>query len=665
VFSSSDNYSNSYRVSSDAPDNTIKLPITKEFWMEFWMNIDPVFDNSKIKQYYFFMNPGIVLYQLKSTKLFYIGFLNDLVGEQQCTTGFSISKFSWHHIAVKASLTDDISVYLDFYPTKIAGSGTYCYINSTNSAANYPLIGNIFFRQSVPKFSNGGLSYTLVNIDWGSALYKNIKIWDNSANLTKCRKSTNLNSGIYTLSLDDIKYNNYIDSYYNENTLPCRLIMWFPLNESTNLSPNYAYNLAQNLVTMSQLIITQSDNDYESKYNYYTICAPDSYGNPTFFNEQKFLANPFDAYCDPCSNNSVYSSNSCIECANPATQCTKCVATGKYNSYNFALDFSQASCQTTYSYNRILILMIPLLSNDYNSAALTQTPISLLKKGDNSYIPFSFASGSTYLPFSVFFFYKFTGHLTYSFNGSTLNADRYPIMYIYDENGSGEYLNNDSHYEIGFDMSKNQFYACVCFATTNCCKNYSIYYDSTVFTIGSPVWVKIQFGVKTDEAFFCVDKNKLNNATLLPVKKIANRGSTTGVSNIKKFAFANYFYGMFGNVYFYNLYNYNVMTTSLSYNYKINSIGVFIPDLVAEFPYTLNPPQNPTSMFTALQPVSDPPMVSPMIIHENAKDSNGDIYITHTCQASSIINNSSPAYTCTQYTYFDLTTGTCKCKYNS
>jgi hypothetical protein len=588
-------------------ESTSKFSTTKNFIVEFWLLIDSAFDTTATNLIYFYMNPGFVLYLNKADKLFYVSYRYEWTptsgGTQEfvCTVGFSIPKFSWQHLAFEAISTpsEKVNVYLNMNSTPIASaSGTSCYTTPLSNAGSLPVFGNILFQQTVPLFQNNSGTYSITTrtLTWGSALYKNIKVWDNSPSRLLCYGTTSLYTGTFKIDLDALKYFNYVDPYFNNYTVPCRLLMWFPLNESVKqASPvEYNYNLVPNTSNSMRAMVQtkQTSTPYDNIYSVYNICAADPSGNPTFFSENLFLSNPNSSFCTSCTPNPTYTgSEVCLQCGSPGTYCNLCGNNFLNYSKLFGLDMTQGTCYSkTSTSNRYLTLLIPQGNSDINSINYPRVSTAF----SYTYLPIQISSTNK-IPFTIFFFYKFFGQQTYNNPGSSL----IPIISVFPNSAKTD-LSLDNQYKIGYDFTKNQFYVCICIGTgTNCC-NVILYYSKVTFTTSTVQgkWLKIAFGFDSKSVFLVVDNNTLVGSSVNTENTYTVK---TGINNkpvsVGSFAIYNLLFGQFGNIYTYNTLNKSAIYYSMSSSYSTGSLGVFVPYLFSSYPYTLSGGLSSVSIF--------------------------------------------------------------------
>jgi hypothetical protein len=618
---------------------------TTDYWIEFWINIDtynrvtgmtPI-SGTTYRFYHFFDVYGFKLIQDYDdnckTSTFYIIFRNDLQAVCSdngllCTQGFSLNKGVWHHIAINAKIDTYVNVYVNYQ--QITPSASLCF----TSACHLPYrFITILFTQSyiaIDAYNNN----VIRTINWGSALYKNIKIWTNDDNYLQnfCRDA-NIKP-INKITLDTLRYFNSIDSLYAETNMPCNLIYWIAMNDRidgkmVNIAVDNVNNTLAKRAFPYYFVYTASyTTTLDPRYTVYNLC-PSGY----VFDEDAFLVNSDSSFCVKCSS-------SCGDCDWKGTSTTyTCGATymAHYTSkiYNVCktcpktynndyYGYSNGTCSTLNSTSRdTFILPTP---NNTNSLKLspdniTSTPLLTYSSvSTNNPVIFTTTPLSV---FTVFFYYKLLGFNLQGGGTSSTNQYSGSIITLYDNTSANnhifKYNLETQNFEIWYRI--NGILQVVTYTTNN---------NNPISSLLGQ-WVRIGFGFTSDggRGSLMIRTNPIDvpdTDTTMPLIKNFTNGNT--IQSISKLAHSTTSFGLIYKTYIYSSMILEIDSYVLSSSYSTDLVNIITSyDLftVSSLAYT---------------------NVNPLLFLENTVNSNNKLVLADPCP---VIGGKG--------TYFDKATG--------
>lgn len=142
--------------------------------LEFWFKIDPILNTctrSLTTEYYLYAPPHSIYKDVASNNFFY-----QIVGYPAYTGQLpSIQKFEWNRIMIKVTITSGVQYVYVFV--------NYGLTTPEWSNSNLPVPASINMQMATISFCSNSLNGNCINgstlsIEWGSAYYKNFRIWD-------------------------------------------------------------------------------------------------------------------------------------------------------------------------------------------------------------------------------------------------------------------------------------------------------------------------------------------------------------------------------------------------------------------------------------------------------------------------------------------------------
>ena len=276
--------------------NSVKQKFASGYLLEFWFRFDHslFFCNHQPIEYYFYSTPHSIYHNTLENEYYY-----EIIGNSYYKYKLSdISRYEWNKIVIRTTLGST------------TGQNVIVYVNynlNTPAAQFSGIPDSINMQLQYISFcSNKDNGYCTsagtANIYWGSAYYRNIRVWD-------------------LLSADILVVQAFNNKYYeyNENEYPKSLIIYYPLT-MTYIDKNIIKDIVsgENIVVTHNNTLNFDTNDNFLFYNYETNF---DWGAASSFNENNYI-NSIDsnkvitaALCDPSCKRCFSNSNTeCYEC---------------------------------------------------------------------------------------------------------------------------------------------------------------------------------------------------------------------------------------------------------------------------------------------------------------------------------------------------------------
>ena len=273
--------------------NSVKQKFSNGYLLEFWFRFDNTlfFCNHESIEYYFFSTPHSIYLDYTSSTYYYAIINNP----NYARTIEGISQYEWNKIVIRTTLGSttgqNVIVYVNYNLDSPAAQFSNI-PDSINMQLQY-----ISFCSN--KDNGDCTSAGTANINWGSAYYRNIRVWD-------------------LLSADILVVQAFNNKYYeyDENEYPKSLIIYYPLT-MTYIDKNIIKDIVsgENIVVTHNNTLNFDTNDNFLFYNYETNF---DWG----INNEYFYISSID------SNKVITSAschNSCKRCfSNANTECYEC-----------------------------------------------------------------------------------------------------------------------------------------------------------------------------------------------------------------------------------------------------------------------------------------------------------------------------------------------------
>ena len=358
--------------------NTAKSKVNKGYILEFWFKKDLALNTcgkSYTPEYYFYATPHSLYY---SGTIYYYS----IIGTVYTYSLSGISEFEWNKILIETSLgtSQNVKVYINFKSipdVNINGIGTSITMNLT-------------YISFCSNKNNGDCTGSgSANLNWGSAYYRNLRLWDiTQANLKVIQ---NYNNGMFSET-------------------PISLILNYPLTID-KIDKN---TLKETISGFDDIKVTHTVSknfDSTDDYNFYNYEVNFDWGAK---NENKYITSMINkfisyanchAYCKRCYS-SV--STNCYECNTGYVLINQaCVKLTKNYlktpaKVEIPLSVIYKNDEVTFDFNTItdggwtLIIYMKFMGID---AQITKTEYVLFSLNDNNYLYYD--SSTTYLYFKV------------------------------------------------------------------------------------------------------------------------------------------------------------------------------------------------------------------------------------------------------------------------